>query len=496
MNAPFQAAPETKEAPRAVPWQERAAVAYPLLILLGVALVIPAIRDGSTIHDSLAIYWVWADQFTPELARGNLYPRWLPLSDGGLGSPVFYFYPPLAFHVAGLFGLAGFSTYLSLIGTFATAFAASGITCWHWLRGRSNHPLLAAAFFMAAPYHLFDYTVRGAVAETLGIALIPVLAIGLRRVAERRGGVALTAVSYGAMILTHLPLALLAGIFFFGPFALLHRQRLIAFGISCVAGVALAGIYLVPALALGAHRDLAMLYRTPNLTTDYWSVFAPHWSDLNYAVAMAVCATTLVAAVSMARRREGWAIYAIAMAAIVSGLIPLIWSAPLLRDVQFPFRALPLAEFALATALARLPRDPGLAAAPVVPGLLLSLLIIRGFNLPGDDVRRLQAMHPDVYEYLPKRVMKPGATNASLDDIFAGRIPPPHVPGMIVEPRFYFPSWSCGTMEPRTQLLMHKPSCEPELVWTWAEKIGAIISAAAALLLIGISVKRRRRPKP
>ena len=151
MNAPFQAAVETKEAPRAVPWQERAAVAYPLLILLGVALVIPAIRDGSTIHDSLAIYWVWADQFTPELARGNLYPRWLPLSDGGLGSPVFYFYPPLAFHVAGLFGLAGFSTYLSLIGTFATAFAASGITCWHWLRGRSNHPLLAAAFFMAAP---------------------------------------------------------------------------------------------------------------------------------------------------------------------------------------------------------------------------------------------------------------------------------------------------------------------------------------------------------
>lgn len=468
---------------KAAPWQERRAIAYPIVLILALVLVLPANRHGPVLHDGFAIDWVWADQFTRELALGHFYPRWMPLSDGGLGSPVFYFYPPLAFYVTGIFGFAGLPTYASVIAAFAAAFAGSGIGCWHWLKGRSNHPLLAAAFFMAAPYHLFDYTFRAVLAESMAIALIPVAAIGLRRIKEGRGGLVLTALAYGAMIATHLPLALLFGIFFLGPFAIVHRQHLRSFAAAAALGIGLAAIYLVPALALERYHDIAQLYRTPSLTTAYWSIYSPHWGNLAYVVVFATVAAIIIAAADPAiRQRDGWARYAIAIAVLVLGAIPFLWSLPLLRSVQFPFRALPLAEFALATALARWPRNAGLPVA-IAPALLLSLTIVPGFNLTPDKLQYLQSYHPDTYEYLPKGVMAPGQTSARLQDLLAARLPPPHVSGMVVEPHFYFPSWSCGRPESRTELLMHEPTCAPHIIWTAAEKIGAAISLLAAFLL-------------
>ena len=150
MNAPLWNFDSAIRETRPSVWQERGLIAYPLLILLAMLLVIPATIGPPLLHESFEIDWVWADQFTAELARGNLYPRWMPLSNDGLGASVFYYYPPLSFYLSGLFGLIGFSTYASIIATFAAAFAASGVACWHWLKGRAAQPLLGAAFFMAA----------------------------------------------------------------------------------------------------------------------------------------------------------------------------------------------------------------------------------------------------------------------------------------------------------------------------------------------------------
>jgi hypothetical protein len=492
MNAPLQIAPAGLHSTAL--WQARAGIAYPLLLLLAVALVIPANFGGPMLQDNVAINWVWADQFTSELAKGNIYPRLLPLSNAGLGAPVFYFYPPLAFYVAGVFGLLGVSTYASLIATYATAFAASGIGCWHWLKGRSNQPLLGAAFFMAAPYHLFDYTYRGATSESLAVALIPLIAIGLRRIAERRGGLVFTALAYGAIICTHLPLALLTSLFLIAPYALVHRQRLPAFASAVALGIALAAIYLLPAFALDGYRDTAQLYRSVDLRTGYWSIYSFNWVSQPYAIVFAIIAVLIVTAWRPAfRQGDGWARYAIAVAVIVTGIIPVLWSLPLLRDVQFPYRALPLAEFALATALARMPRN--LSIASIAVPLLLSAWILPGFRLPGNDLTSLRARHPDVYEYLPKNVMKPGQTGTTLNEVLATRDPAPRVEGMVIERHFYFPSWSCGTVEPRTQLLMHKPDCTPHVVWTVWEKIGAAISAAAALLVALLALRNRREPR-
>ena len=62
------------------------------------------------LHDSFWIDHVWASQFTALLREGVIYPRWLPWSHEGLGSPVFYYYPPLAFYLTGAFGLGATPT--------------------------------------------------------------------------------------------------------------------------------------------------------------------------------------------------------------------------------------------------------------------------------------------------------------------------------------------------------------------------------------------------
>jgi hypothetical protein len=474
-------------------WQQRAIIAYPLLLVLGVLLVLPANAGPPLLHDSFAIDWVWADQFTAQLAHGIVYPRWLPLSNGGLGAPVFYYYPPLAFYLAGLFGLLGLATYPSVIAAFAAAFAASGFTCWHWLKGDSNHPLLGAMCFMAMPYHLLDYTLRGALAESVAIALIPVIAIGLRRIAEQRGGIVLTALAYAAIICTHLPLALLVSIFLIAPFSILHRRDLRGFAVAAMLGIALAAIYLIPALALEPYRDVSLMYRTPNLRTDYWSIYAGHLSDPTFhLVLLAVAAIILAAMIPAVASRSGWARYAIVLAVIVTGAVPFLWSIPLLAKVQFPYRALSIAEFALATAIARLPRRFDLQTIGALIPLALSATILPGFHLHGDDPARLEALHPDVYEYLPKGVLKPGETHARVSRIIGERRPLPAVPGYKVEPYFYFPAWSCGKQEPRTKLLMHKASCTPHLVQTPPEKIAAAISLSALVIALLLVAHRRR----
>src|SRR4029450_11382967 len=171
----------------------------------------------------------------------------------GLGSPVFYFYPPLAFYITGACGLAGLSTYASIIAAFALAFLASGLGAYHWLRGRSDYPLLGALFFTLGPYHWFDFYGRGALAESVAIAFLPLIAIGLRRIAEGKSWT-LAAIAYAAMILSHLPLALLTSLFLILPYAIVHRRQWVGFAISCFMGGGLAAIYLVPAFGGGAFR--------------------------------------------------------------------------------------------------------------------------------------------------------------------------------------------------------------------------------------------------
>ncbi len=178
------------------------------------------------LNESFWIDWVWLDQFARELAHGNLYPRWLPLSHHGLGSPVFYYYPPLGFYLGSLFEFAGLSTYAAIVATFIAASMLSGVGVYLWSEGQSRTPLVGALVYVIAPYHVFDFYFRGALAEAAGVAAIPFVMLGLRKIREgRTSGIPVTAVAYAALICSHLPLALLASVFLIGPYAAWRAYR-------------------------------------------------------------------------------------------------------------------------------------------------------------------------------------------------------------------------------------------------------------------------------
>jgi hypothetical protein len=364
-------------------------------------LLLPALLRPPMTHDSFWIDWVWADQFNSELARGIFYPRWLPFSNGGAGSPTFYFYPPLSFYVSGFLGFLGLSTYGTILGCFAIGFILSGYAMSAWLQ-TTKHPLIGTAIFMAAPYHVADFYGRGAQAEFLGVAFIPLIALGVRRASEQRP--ALLTFSYAALILTHLPLALLVSLFFVAPYCI-WRGSLRSYVLPLTSGITMATIYLLPAIALDRYRHSERLWNYAMVQPENWNLFS--WSPgvppgtlvVMSAIAVALAIPTVILWFVGQRRI---AAYASGCWILAVGITPLLWSLPLLRHVQFPFRVMPLVEFAIATGIAS--AKPRLMLyAGIFPALLLTLRL--ALDQPEEgmfNMAEITAWHPDVRENSPK----------------------------------------------------------------------------------------------
>jgi len=450
-------------------------VRHTLILVLAALIVLPAALSPPMTHDSFWLDWVWADQFTEQLSQGNLYPRWLPKSHGGLGSPVFYFYPPLAFYLSGVLGLAGLSTYASIIGTFALGAAASGFTMMLWLKN-APRPLLGSVLFMVAPYHVYDFYGRGAQAEFLAVAFIPLLAYAMR---DRR--LVLIALAYAGLILSHLPLALLTSIFLVGPYGLLlarnKAERLPGIAAGLALGLCLSAIYLIPALALEPYRDATTLWADPGFQAENWSIWS--WSkpmrELGMKTIVIAILLSLAAPIALlfAAGQRRCAALATLYCLIVIGIVPGLWSLPLLDKVQFPFRVFPLAEFAIATGLSYLQKPKPLVALVAVPALTLSASFAVAPKQQTMEPAFLAAQHPDVPENLPPGLLPYSWPSWPALDV-AERQPGAH---------FAFPSWRCSRGE--CKITMTRP-----------ERLGAALSFVTLLLLLGLARRKRGANRP
>lgn len=480
-------------------------------IIIGVALLLttPAMLSQPMTHDSFWIDRVWADQFNSELAKGNLYPRWLPLSHGGLGSPVFYYYPPLAFYLIGLFGLIGFPTYASIVAAGFAGFVASGLAMYAWIKDSAKAPLLGALVFMAAPYSVLDFTSRGAIAEFVAIAFIPLVALGLQRAAE--GRFILCAFAYAGLTLSHLPLALLVSLFFVAPYGLylcrLEPRRALQIALPLLLGLAIASIYLVPAIALDPYRDSALLWKIDWFKPENWTFL--RWGQtvpptnaklIIGAVILSLLYPTILLLSGPQRR---WGIYAALCLGMAAALIPVIWQIPLLQAVQFPFRILPLAAFAIATGVAHLVPSRVVYAA-TVPIFALSIVFSLGerSRTVSPKAEELIARHADVPENLPPGDRRPSWPSRWALEVARLHPVPVRAGDQTVDPVFYFPGWEVRCQgqrvstapEASTKLLTYKGTdCERKLVPTMPERIGTAISLAGLLLLLGLAPFRRRR---
>jgi hypothetical protein len=342
---------------------------YLIVALAALAIWAPTLLIDFGRGDSLGENIAWSSQFSRLVAHGHVYPRWMPASYDGLGSPAFDYYPPLAFWTTALVSFGGrVAPVLALKLAALVALAASGGAMRLWLKEHCapGRALLCAVAYMAAPYHLVDHYVRGAFAEFFGLAVLPLAPLGLAMIARRsRFGPAVLATGYALLLFAHLPTALLASVLLFAPYGLFlawrARGERLRFVLTALAGgvlgVGLAAPYLAPALGLQDAISAEYLWRLKPV--DHLFTQPTAWGNPFEPLLAALALIEAVFAASLAwmSRRAGaggvfWGALAVLVFGVLSGLLPGFWSAPLMGKVQFPWRAISVEEFALVTAIA------------------------------------------------------------------------------------------------------------------------------------------------
>lgn len=482
-------------------------------LLLAAALIhLPAFLHPVANTHSAVYNFLWTTQFADAFADGDFYPRWFPDSFEGLGSPTFYFYPPLTFWVSGAWAAIGLDPMLAVAITGALFGAGSGLAMYAWLAPRTPYAHWWSIVYMVAPYHMYDFYVRGALAEYAAFVWPPLILLAIDGLPSRRR-VALLALAYCSLLLTHLPSALLVTVFVIAPYAAYQawrRRDTIAPGLAGAAlGVGLASFYLLPALSLQGSIS------TDELWSSYYqpsSWFLWNQDDPDYLLGRAVLALALL--ICGASARNIWGFIASIAAAAAVGLLPLIWEVPLLAQVQFPWRLLACAEFAVITAVALGPRRElllkcGLALV-VVPSSVFVLAAVQTFRTPV-DFGEFSRTRPDAPEYLPAGLEVRGVTAiqrtpdlAAYRSLPRGRRIEIDAPARVTLGHADFPIWQVvhkGQVVPHSGPLITFDAPAGGLytverkrlpVETW----GWIVSALAAfvLLILRFDVWSRLRP--
>lgn len=192
-------------------------------------------------------------------ADGQIPCRWVPDMGYGFGFPLFNFYPPLPYLIGEVVRLFGFSFVSTAKILFALSFLISGVGMYllaHRFFGKFGG-VLAAIFYIWAPYHAVDVFVRGAMNEAWGLAWFPfILWAGYALAVERKRlvrWVIVLALAWFALLTSHNLMVLIFGPVF-GIWMLMwlwqsgNWKRIWHFMAAGTISVGLAAFFTLPAL--------------------------------------------------------------------------------------------------------------------------------------------------------------------------------------------------------------------------------------------------------
>ncbi|MDI1296118.1 MAG: integral membrane-like protein [bacterium] len=480
-----------------------------LIGLTAILIMLPNLLWGPGDTDDVRYSFVWTEQFGKAMAAGSFYPRWLPDSFQGLGSSAFYFYPPASYWLAGGIKAIGLSSALAITTSFTILLALSGMTMHIWLAERGTRPMIGALLYMAAPYHLMDIYVRGALAETAAFTLLPLVALGIARL-PRRNGFLLLCLSFAGLLITHLPMALLTGIFLIVPLLIgrLRTNQTILPSAAFAGALAfgLAAFYLVPALTLQRYVSTQWLWG-PYHQPSSWSALSPHSLIYQFPAFLAVAPVGMLIA---SGAQPSWRFITLGTGLASIGLIPFLWDLPLLGQVQFPWRLLAIVEFAAITAFVSARPQPWAARLAAILAVFAyghwTQRTVDSFFRPVDFVALARDL-PDAAEYLPSGfdgnlIRK---TDRMMDLRQWQSLPRSDVmtvtrPGLVKVGRAAFPIWRVerdGVIIPSSGPMLHFEADAPGTyritrVMLWQEVTGGMISLLSVLVLAGLFLPVRR----
>lgn len=307
------------------------------------------------------------------LRAGQPFPRWLPASNAGMGSPVFYFYGRLPFLVAALLGLGlHLGPVGALLGAFACFRTLAFFTCRNWLRRRASRQAAdcGALFFLVVPYAMsLNPLTRVGLAETAATAFLPLLFLHLENLMSGQAGrprsVAWLGLSYAAVACCHLPQLVLA-LAVAALYTLLRRSLsgFVSNLLGLALGVLVAAPSVLPALLLRSsisaagwsENNLLQLRNNFLFTTARLYFYGLYAIDMELYATWLLCLLVLLAYLFSQRSSQAekgasppHTAHGPALAATlavllfaVTGLARPAWLLfPSLQAVQFPWRLFP-----------------------------------------------------------------------------------------------------------------------------------------------------------
>jgi hypothetical protein len=219
-----------------------------------------------------AFFLQWIAAFARLADLGCYYPRWLPDGFGGLGSPAFYFYPPLAYIFSGVLhlilpGLSAAGLFLTA-GLTGTLLSVMGM--YYFARRVGILPIpaiLAGLLYGFAPFRFFDLYTRNGLGEHLGFAFLPFFFGGLYAVITysriRTVSFLMLSLGWTGILLSNIPLALVTSIT--GAMTILILSwnawtRLAFCALAILTGTLLAAFYLLPVVPLEPYVQISKLW--------------------------------------------------------------------------------------------------------------------------------------------------------------------------------------------------------------------------------------------
>ncbi len=186
----------------------RISLHFLLLTAFSLFALAPLTAPGyfSNAHDARhSVYFL--QMFDQAMRDGAWYPRWAADMTFGYGYPLWNFYPPLGTFLGQAIHLIGFDfvSAVKMVDGLALYFSALAMYLFASRVMSKNAALVAAIAYLYIPYHLVDLYVRATQAELLAFIFPPLVCWGLHRLAQNPNArdAAFVALAYTGLLLSH-----------------------------------------------------------------------------------------------------------------------------------------------------------------------------------------------------------------------------------------------------------------------------------------------------
>ena len=343
-----------------------------ILAAAGVAVAPQLLRGGSCGHDFDFHLVSWFDALR-SWQQGTFYPHWSPSPNYGAGEPRFVFYPPLTWMLGAALGAVMQWQYVEAALTYLML-AAAGLATYALARQALERgpATVAGCAALFSGYSLFNAYERSAFGELTGGFWIPLLLLfalrdarpettTLRRVLD--GSTVWLALTIAGAWLSDVPLGVLA-CYLLAAVALgaawLRRSwaPVIRAAAATAVGLALTGVYLLPAIAEQSWVNVAGATDDPGTRVETSWMFARHADpnldlhDVELFRVSVIGATMLALALAcmliawkrrrLTKERAWWVVLAAIPVTVLFLQLPIslpVWHfVPKLRMLQFPWR--------------------------------------------------------------------------------------------------------------------------------------------------------------